>query len=459
MDKKYKIYTFLFLFTIFFSIYFYRLNIKRKSIWIVDEVYHIKQSIVYSKNYYKFYLKGLTTFPGPFLTAGSLYKILGLPKKINNLRKILRLSTEDLSPYVFYGRLLIFIYFIFNSYLYSKFESKTTIFFMILTLMPVQFYFHLVFYTENFSILFLTIFLYYSIYYKSNKLFIVSLLLDILTVLMRQTNIAFINFILLSKGLEILFSLSKKENRNINDFIKKMFKILINNLDILISDILFIIFIYYNGSLVLGDKGHHVVHLNLNYIHHLLLHIVILFPFLNISIFNTIKQFFFSEDKKKKIIRFIIIFIILYKILNYCNSIKVGHLFNMNKRHFRKFYYTKFYRITKYKYISMYYLTLLFSSIFTNNEGLLSEPSIISWFICSCLTIIPENFVTMRYLMPCIIFLCLILNDLNNKGKYGEVFNLMFNKFNIVYFIILDALVGDFMIIGTHMYRHGNMIF
>ena len=28
-----------------------------------------------------------------------------------------------------------------------------------------------------------------------------------------------------------------------------------------------------------------------------------------------------------------------------------------------------------------------------------------------------------------------------------------------VYFIILDALVGDFMIIGTHMYRHGNMIF
>ena len=35
----------------------------------------------------------------------------------------------------------------------------------------------------------------------------------------------------------------------------------------------------------------------------------------------------------------------------------------------------------------------------------------------------------------------------------------MFNKFNIVYFILLDALVGDFMIIGTLMHRHGNMIF
>ena len=88
---------------------------------------------------------------------------------------------------------------------------------MILTLMPVQFYFHLVLYTENFSILFFTLFLYYSIYYKSNKLFIISLILDILTVLMRQTNIAFINFIPLTRGLELLFSLTKEENRNIKE--------------------------------------------------------------------------------------------------------------------------------------------------------------------------------------------------------------------------------------------------
>ena len=107
----------------------------------------------------------------------------------------------------------------------------------------------------------------------------------------------------------------------------------------------------------------------------------------------------------------------------------------------------------------MYYLTFIFSFIFANNEGLLCEPSFISWFICSCLTIIPENFVTMRYIMPCIILLCLVLNDLNNKGKYENIFNLMFNKFNFLYFIILDALVGDFMIIGTHMHKHGNMIF
>ena len=458
MDNKYKIYIFLFLFTIFFSIYFYRLNIKRESKWIVDEIYHIKQSIVYSKNYYSFYLKGLTTFPGPFLITGFLYKILGLSKDISNLKSILRISDNNLSLFVFYGRILILIYFIFNAYLYSKFESKTIIFFMVVTLMPVQFYFHLVLYTENFSLLFLTIFLYYSIYYKSTKLFIISLILDIVTVLMRQTNIAFINFIPLSRGLELLFSLTKEENRNIKEFIKKAFNILIDNFDILISDILFITFVYYNEGFVLGDKSHHVAHINLNYVHHLLLNIFILFPLLNISIFKTIKSFF-SEDKTKKIIRFIIIFIILYKILNYCNAQKVGHFFNMNKRHFRKFYYTKYYRVTKYKYISMYYLTLLFSSIFANNEGLLCEPSIISWFVCSCLTLIPENFVTMRYIMPCIILLCLILNDLNNKGKYEDIFNLMFNKFNIVYFILLDALVGDFMIIGTLMHRHGNMIF
>ena len=458
MDKKYKIYIFLFLFTIFFSSYFYRLNIRRKSNWIVDEIFHIKQSIVYSKHYYKFYLKGLTTFPGPFLITGFFYKILGLSKNIENLKTILRISDDKLSPFVFYGRMIILIYFIFNSYLYSKFESKTTIFFMILTLMPVQFYFHLVLYTENFSILFFTLFLYYSIYYKSNKLFIISLILDILTVLMRQTNIAFINFIPLTRGLELLFSLTKEENRNIKEFIKKAFNILIDNFDIFISDILFIGFVYYNEGFVLGDKSHHVAHINLNYIHHLLLHILMLFPLLNISIFNTIKKFF-SENKKKIIIRFIIIFIILFKILNYCNSKKVGHLFNMNKRHFRKFYYTKYYRITKYKYISMYYLTFIFSFIFANNEGLLCEPSIISWFICSCLTIIPENFVTMRYIMPCIILLCLVLNDLNNKGKYENIFNLMFNKFNFLYFIILDALVGDFMIIGTHMHKHGNMFF
>ncbi len=115
---------------------------------------------------------------------------------------------------------------------------------------------------------------------------------------MRQTNIAFINFIPLTRGLELLFSLTKEENRNIKEFIKKAFNIFIDNFDIFISDILFIGFVYYNEGFVLGDKSHHVAHINLNYIHHLLLHILMLFPLLNISIFNTIKKFF-SENKKK----------------------------------------------------------------------------------------------------------------------------------------------------------------
>ena len=198
-------------------------------------------------------------------------------KNFKSYREVRRVHYLNRLIFVFYARLLMFIFYILNAYILSKFDSKKKLFFLIVSLIPVNFYFHFLFYTENCSLLFLTIFLYYSKYYKTKKLFIVSFIIDLLTLLMRQTNIAFINFLALEQVIELLFSLFEKENRNIKDFIKKAFNILIENLDIAILDIFFILFVIKNGSFVMGDKGHHKAHLNLTYIHHLLLYLVILF--------------------------------------------------------------------------------------------------------------------------------------------------------------------------------------
>jgi hypothetical protein len=57
-----------------------------------------------------------------------------------------------------------------------------------------------------------------------------------------------------------------------------------------------------------------------------------------------------------------------------------------------------------------------------------------------------------------VFMLTYIVNELNNLGKYNKLYDLMINKFILVYYILLDGILGDFMIIGTYRYKHGNLV-
>ena len=447
-----------YIFNFFFSIYFHKLNFIRKGDWIVDESFHVGQSMIFAYGRYRTFLAFLSTFPGPFYLTGFFYNILGLMKNFKSFKEVRRVHYLNRLIFVFYARLLMFIFYILNAFLLSKFDSKKKLFFLIVSLIPVNFYFHFLFYTENCSLLFLTIFLYYSKYYKTKKLFIVSFIIDLLTLLMRQTNIAFINFLALEQVIELLFSLSEKENRNIKDFIKKAFNILIENLDIAVLDIFFILFVIKNGSFVIGDKGHHKAHLNLTYIHHLLLYLVILFPSLNNILINTFKVCFSKKDYKKLFQLFLCSFI-FYITLLFFNRRIPRHIFNFNPRHYyRRMYYTKFFLNRKFRNKSACYLSLLYSSFIIKYTKFLLEPKFIAWLICTCLSIIPQNFVNFRYMLTGVFMLTYIVNELNNLGKYNKLYDLMINKFILVYYILLDGILGDFMIIGTYRYKHGNLV-
>ena len=216
----------------------------------MDEVFHIPQAQRYCLGNWNYYDPLLTTPPGLYLTSTFLCKIWTLPCSI----AILRMTNV--------------IYSIGIYLLVSLSRSKDSS--LSISLFPVSFFFHFLYYTDSGSTFWVLLCLHWSMKRKYEW----SGLAGFVSIWFRQTNIlwcafAFVNsIVLILKDSNVYkdvncetLSLWSSLNR-FRAFIESTLyslPLIIKKCKLFILDlILFSIFVWWNKGIVLGDKSNHV---------------------------------------------------------------------------------------------------------------------------------------------------------------------------------------------------------
>ena len=423
--------------SIIYIIIFYYLNIIHSLNDQCDEHFHLRQTIYYRNNIYYKYTKDLTTFPGTFFVTQLYMRVLNkgyiqIKNKIRRKNYIdNELTSEEFKQYLFDARIMSVFYSILTLFIISKIKTKSYYFLLTIAFLPIKFLYSFLFYTENTSILFLVIYYYFTHYKKTNQ--IVLFFICLLMILMRQTNIIWINYLPLIKVFQLIYSIKfdiKTQFIQAINIVKKY-------IYVLILDISMIAFYFLNGmSFVISSKKFHPLKIHLTQIIHFSFHLVFHFPSFHLKLFEMLKQ----VKNIKKMIKWILTSLLLYII--YKGSLKRNckpcHNLNPNQ-HYNDIYFGTIFCNKNYREILIIYLSIIFGAFISDDFNLFNNAKIVSWLICSALSCMLESYVEVRYFLPCYIFLILIINDFNNEEK-GENFGyyLYNNYFNCIFSICED---------------------
>jgi alpha-1,2-glucosyltransferase len=147
---------------------------------------------------------------------------------------------------------------------------------------PIMFLYFFLIYTDIFSLIFVL----FTFYFVKEKYYILSGISAGIAIFTRQNNVFFIGFILIY-GFLMFYNTDKKWYINILKYTKKI-------IPVIISIILFSIYILYKGSVVQGDANQHPIALHLGNLYMFLFTFFFIFLFYIISkipdIYNTIKN-------------------------------------------------------------------------------------------------------------------------------------------------------------------------
>jgi alpha-1,2-glucosyltransferase len=415
---------------ILFSSILYSLYNKIENIPIyMDEIFHLDQTISYYNNKFKSWNNKLTTFPGTFFIASMFFKLINLFKIEINENNSIKIA-----------RLFIVIISIFSFILLSFFKKKNNIeqdlkykLQLIICLFPINFFYNFLYYTDALSIFSLILFFYVNLYANKNYLF--RFLSGILCILIRQNNIIWVNFFSLKDVIDLIQNLFGGYG-GLKNLFKNIFSTLIENIDILIIDLLFIEFLIQNDfSVVLGDKSHHSMVVHLAQINHLLIFSLIFFPILNYKALRMNKII----NTKKKAIRFFLIFCILTFIIFQLNRFSYIHDFILSdNRHYIFYYFKKIYLKDNLRYALLIYISFTYSIIINDNFKLLKDNRIISLIICSFLSLVPTKLVELRYFTPCYIIFIILVNY--NKENMDDLHQYIFSWFNIIGHFVINCI-------------------
>ena len=405
-------------------LYYVYNNIENVNMYM-DEEFHLKQTISFYNNAFKDWDPKLTTFPGTFLITSLFMKILN----------ILHITVNS-STYLKIARLLVAIISITTFILLGKFKNDKplTKLQILVSILPIIFFYNFLFYTEAFSIFSLILFFYVNFYTKKNKSLSV-LLSGSLSVLIRQNNIIWVNLLPLSDCILILENFI--DNLNFSILLKNIKNVIVDYFNIVIIDCFFIVFVIENDfSIVLGDKSHHNMNLHLAQLNHFMIFSIVFFPALNFKFFKSISKIL----KFKNIsFRFFITFIIILSLVFIGDKFSYIHDFILSdNRHYVFYYFKKIYMKTILKYALLLYVSFLFSLIVNDNFNLIKDSKIISWFICTFLCIVPSKLVEVRYFAPCYLVFIILINNYHNI--YSDIYDLVFHWFNILVHVIINAV-------------------
>lgn len=254
---------------------------------VIDELFHIPQGILYCNLNFTHWDNKITTLPGLYLISTAFTRIPILKCDDYNLR-LTNLVASTFNIYLFWR----------ISQRIDGRKLKNIVQSLNLTLLPPLYFFSHLYYTDVLSVTFILIFIKIMLDYESNFPLLIA---GFLAILMRQTNVVWIAMVfgelileLLVKSYYITLETSKiRRNVNYNNFKSKLNKQLFNvyeiynafifhfkncfvtyfkyigrnnwfrilvNVIILIS---FLVFVFVNGSIVVGDKSAHEASIHL----------------------------------------------------------------------------------------------------------------------------------------------------------------------------------------------------
>lgn len=393
----------------------------------MDEEFHLSQTVMYYNNNYTYWNNKLTTFPGVFFLGSIWLKLLN---------GINLLSQSFILPL----RLLTVIMSIATTYTLSLFannkENNGLSFIMTMSLFPFLFFYNFLFYTDTYSNLFLTLFFYCSLNQK-NSLF--KGLCACLSVLVRQNNIIWINLLPLSKCIKLLKEILSFDI-SLVDIITRAINIIITYIHIVIIDLFFVVFLFKNDfSVVLGDKSHHELSFHLAQWNHLIFFVLLSFPFLALKIFQLFNPKDYSS-KNKSYLRLLLIFAIVICVMLFFNTYSYTHDFILSdNRHYSFYYFRKIYNATVLRYTMIVFSSLILTTIINDNIEVIYDNNIMAWAICTSLALVPAKLFEVRYFVPCILIILLLMHS--SYTKYAQLLQTVFNYYHVFYFIIIDAIV------------------
>jgi alpha-1,2-glucosyltransferase len=253
--------------------------------------------------------------------------------------------------------------------------------------------------------------------------------------LVRQNNIIWVNIFPLEHVISEfiinfrIFSITK--------FSKKIVDTISKYYHIIIIDILFLLFIFWNNfSLVLGDKSSHQMSFHLAQINHLLFFILLFFPMLNFKVFRLFYKEFYTF---KNIYNFLICFSLFFILMLGFNKYSLVHEFLLSdNRHYSFYYFKKIYLNTMIRYFMISWSSMIYSLLILDNQDMLKDSYIYSYLICVFLALVPAGLFEFRYLSYCILSLLIILHY--HSAKWKDFYYFVFNKYNLMWHLLINMI-------------------
>ncbi|XP_039761981.1 putative Dol-P-Glc:Glc(2)Man(9)GlcNAc(2)-PP-Dol alpha-1,2-glucosyltransferase [Pararge aegeria] len=397
---------------------------------VVDELFHIPQGISFCDGNFSYWDPKITTLPGLHITSALLLGYY-FPCNTYYLRFVNLIGS--CFNLIFFASILKFIY---GGYNESQF--KIILQALSLTLLPPLYFFSHVYYTDTLSLLFLLVF---SRFCFANRGKWLILLFGELSVAMRQTNIVWVAMVFGHKLLDILIRSSRVYgNRYLSKTLLSTRSLIANDIDssklkryysiadviaaikfhlstyfrtafkfIPLSDIYviiqlksvlltFVLFLYINGSIVIGDKKAHIATIHLpQLLYFLLFYGVFGLPYVLARFVSTVKLILKNKLN-------VLLLCIIFAVIVHFNTIVHPYLLADN-RHYTFYLWNRWFR--KYDF-AIYatipaYVFLLFS-LYDNLKDQNCISFLLPYCVCIFFALALQQLVEIRYfLVPYVI--------------------------------------------------------
>ncbi|XP_053623205.1 putative Dol-P-Glc:Glc(2)Man(9)GlcNAc(2)-PP-Dol alpha-1,2-glucosyltransferase [Plodia interpunctella] len=436
---------------------------------VVDELFHIPQGLAYCAHNFTYWNPKITTLPGLYLASAA---ILSQHFSCNtyNLRFVnLAASCINL---ILFSSILKYVYGSTNS-------AKTVLQAINLTILPPLYFFSHVYYSDTLSLTFLLAF---SRLCLINRCKILILVFALMSVLMRQTNIVWIAMVFGHKILDIFIKSSRvfgnhfltklrlnhqssiakdidksmlKYHYSISDlFIAVMYHITtcsvtffkyltLNDALVLFTHLItlisFVVFVFKNGSIVLGDKSAHEASLHIpQMLYFLIFYGIFGLPYVLAKFVSTLKLILSNKYKA-------FLFSLLFAVIVYYNTVVHPYMLADN-RHFTFYVWGRWfgrYGYAKYATIPAYIFLMfsLYDNLRQQNCISFLFPYSVSLFLSLCL----QRMVEVRYfLIPYIILRLRLVRPTGAIVIFEFVWYLCLNAAMFYVFFNKEVMWNDF---------------
>lgn len=438
---------------------------------VIDELFHIPQGVAYCQRNFSYWDPKITTLPGLYLvtaaSVGTYFECNTYSLRFVNL-------VASCVNLMLFSSILKFIY---GSNSESQFKIVLQAF--NLALLPPLYFFSHVYYTDTLSLTFLLAFSRLC-FTSKHKFFI--LVCGVCSVLMRQTNIVYVAMVLGHKMLDIMIKSSRvfgnkyltnsnlstnsviakqvdasklKRYYSINDIFLALgyhittcfgtfFKflttqdwlIMITHSVTLIS---FLVFVFKNGSIVVGDKTAHEASLHLpQMLYFLLFYGVFGLPYVIAKLPSTLRLMLRNKTK-------IVMYSILFALIIHFNTIAHPYLLADN-RHYTFYIWDRWYgKYVFAKYVTIVpYMFLLFS-LYDNLKDQNCVSFLLPYTISLFLVLSLQKMIEIRYfLVPYIILRLRFVRPSNNIVAFEFLWYLVINAVTFYLFFSKEIMWKDF---------------